>query len=259
MDEPVQGQEPQGGEPDGGIFAPYLDAVPQEHRDTVAGYLKDAEKNVNDRISKASELEKTLGPYKDVQGLDRYQPEDLSQLLAWHQEVTSSDEAFQNWLAQTAGEAGFTKAETEQLEDLESEGAMSQQQIEKLVTERAEAQVQPIRQEMDSWRQERALNDETVAIQTGLKQVETDNNVELNQEQQEAVLKLGEDLEGDDWVAKGYARYAALVGAGQKAFVDQKVSQPPPAVSAGGQEAFKATTSFAQAGEQLRERMRNST
>src|SRR6478609_1077891 len=112
MADDVQPAEGQGAEVEGGIFAPYLDAVPEEHRETVAAYLKDAEKNVNERISKASEIEKRLGPYQDVLDPAAYPPDQLQELLAWHQQVTATPEAFQTWLSETAQEAGLTVKET---------------------------------------------------------------------------------------------------------------------------------------------------
>ena len=255
MTDNVQPDEGQGAEATGGLFDSYLQNVPEDGREVVTSYLKNAEKNVNSRLQEAAELQKTLGPYKDVQGLSQYQPEQLNELLAWHQQVTSSDEAFQQWLAETAEEAGFTKAEAQELEDLEDSGQLSQKQIEQLVAQKAQEQIQPFQQKMESWEQERALNDETSFIQTELKTIEAEHG-ELTQEQQEAVLKLGEDVEGTDWVQKGYQRFQALVGDAQKAFVDGKVNQPKPSLSAGGQEAFKPATSFKDAGEQARERFR---
>ena len=41
-----------------GIFDSYLASVPEDQRETVAGYLKDAEKTVNSRFQEAAELQK---------------------------------------------------------------------------------------------------------------------------------------------------------------------------------------------------------
>ena len=115
MPDDVQPQEGQGSEATGGLFDSYLEAVPAEARETVTSYLKDAEKNVNSRLQEAAEYKKTWEPYQGVEALKSYPPEQLSELLAWHQQVTSSDDAFQQWLANAAQEAGLTKAEEQEL------------------------------------------------------------------------------------------------------------------------------------------------
>lgn len=260
MPDDVQPTEGQGTDGDGGIFAPYLEAVPEEHRETVTGYLKDAEKNVNERLAEASELKKTWEPYKQVEALTQYQPEALNELLAWHQQVTSSDEAFQDWLAQAAGEAGFTKAETEQLEDAESEGVLSQAKIEELVAERAAQQVQPLEQRFDQWEQQQQINATETEIRDELTALEKEHSISLSDEQKAMVLDLGINHEGDgNWVRSGFERFQQITSEGQRAFVAEKSGQPATALSAGAAEMLKPATSFDEAGKQLRERLRQNS
>src|SRR5476651_2306791 len=108
--QPDEGQ----GDAGTGIFDPYLSAVPEDAREAVAGYLKDAEKNVNGRLAEAAELQKSLGAYKDVD-LSGYDPETLSQLLTWHQQTTADPAAYRQFIESEATELGITPKEAEEV------------------------------------------------------------------------------------------------------------------------------------------------
>lgn len=257
MPDDVQAPEAQGGEAPG-IFDPYLDAVPEDARETVAGYLKDAEKHVNDRIQKASELEKTLGPYQQVEALANYKPEDLQELLVWHQQVTSSDEAYQEWLAAQAQAAGFTKAEAEQLETAEEDGELSREQIQKLIEERAAEQLGPLQQQVSELAEARLVDSIEQDIRDEWKRLEAESGMEFSDDQKAMILDLGLNYEGDQsWVQVGFDRFKEITAAGAAAFVQEKAAQPKTPISTGGQEAFKPTTDFGEANRQMRERLRS--
>src|SRR5207302_955183 len=118
-----QGTAPEGGqgEAQGSIFDPYLQSVPDgwdsapqgTPREIVSQYLKDAEKNVNTRLSEAADLQKRFGDYKDID-LSRVQPQQLSQVLDWYSQVGQSPEAYQEWLKEAATEAGLIQAEQQE-------------------------------------------------------------------------------------------------------------------------------------------------
>lgn len=255
-EQPVEGQDATAST---GLFDSYLQAVPEDARETVASYLKDAEKNVNSRLEKAAELEKTWGPYQNVDALSQYPPEQLSELLAWHQQVTSSDEAFQQWLSQAAGEAGFTKAETEDLATAEETGELSQAKIEQLIQDRASQQLQPLEQKLSQWEEKQVLNETANEFSSEIARLEKEHG-DFNEEVVKAIIDLGKDYEGEgSWVQAGYDRLEKISGDAQRAFVTAKSGQPAGALSAGGLEAFKATTSFKEAEEQLRERLRQTS
>lgn len=260
MPDPVQPDEGQGGEATTGLFDSYLQAVPEEHRETVTGYLKDAEKNVNSRLEKAAELEKNLGPYQQVEALNQYDPGQLNELLAWHQQVTASDEAFQQWLAQAAGEAGFTKAETEQLEDAESEGVLSQERIEQLVADRAAQQVQPLEERLSAWEKDQQVTAVETEINSEFSRLEKEHKLSLDDDQRAEIMDLGIGHEGDgSWVQFGFDRYRKIGAASQAAFVTDKAGQPGSPLSAGATEAFKPATTFDEARKQLTERLRQNS
>src|SRR5580692_10634926 len=129
MPEEVQPDLGQGPDESGGLFDSYLQTVPEDGRDTVAGYLKDASKQVESRLQDAAEIQKNLGPYQQVETLAQYTPEQLNELLAWHQQVTSNDDAFKSWLSNAAQEAGLTPAEESQLSEAEEVGDLTPEQV----------------------------------------------------------------------------------------------------------------------------------
>jgi hypothetical protein len=256
MADDVQPVEGQGAEAPG-IFDAYLQAVPEEARESVTGYLKDAEKNVNERLAEASELKKTWEPYQQVEALKSYPPEQLSELLAWHQQVTASDEAFQSWLAQAAEDAGFTKAEAKELEEAEETGALDQKKIEQLVAERFAQQVQPLEQRLTDWEKTQQTNAIEAEISDDFGALEAEHKVKFSDDQKKAILDLGIEHQGEgSWVKHGFERFQKLAAESQRAFVAEKSGNPESGLSAGGQEAFKPPTSFEDAGKQLRERLR---
>jgi len=257
MPDDVQDQGSQGGEAtDGGIFAPYLEAVPDEARESVASYLKDAEKNVNERIAKASEIEKTLGPYQQVEGLSNYQPDQLQELLGWHQQIVSSPEAYQQWLAQEAEQAGFTKAEAEELQEAEAMGELTPEAVQKIIDERVQQALGPITEQQQEFARAQAINDIEQDIHSQLGRIESENKIKLSDAAKETLLKLGEGHEGDDWVQVGFDRLKERWAEGQKSFVSDKSSQPQVPMSTGGTEAAKPPTTFDEANKQFKERLR---
>ncbi len=266
MDDPVQDQESQGGEATGGLFDSYLNAVPDDARETVASYLKDAEKNVNSRLEQAAQLEKSLGPYKDVD-LSGYDPEDLSQLIAWHQQVTASDEAFQAWLREQAEEAGLTPAQEQALETAEQDGELTREEIQQLIQQTAEERLSPVQEQLSALQAEKAVDLEAQAIDQAFAGIQQEFKLELSKDQKAVILDLGMPLAFDkkgeelpmgdsSWVRSGFDRWKEITTAGQKAFVEQKVAQPAGSLTAGGTPAFKPATTFEEANAQLRERMR---
>ncbi len=264
---PDDAQPPEGqGTEAPGIFDPYLQAVPEEARDAVAGYLKDAEKNVNGRLSEAAELQKTLGPFKDVD-LTGYQPEELSQLLAWHQQVTASDEAFQTWLRTSAEEAGLTQAQETDLAEKEEAGELTREEVQQLIQQTRDEQLGPLQEEVRSIRETEAVNTEHQAIDEAFGQIQSEFKLDLTKDQKAVILDLGmplaydakgEELPAGDasWVRGGFDRWREIQAAGQKLFVEEKAQQPGASLTAGGTPALKPITSYEDANAALRERLR---
>ena len=268
MDEHVQPDEGQGGETTAGIFDPYLSAVPEEARDAVAGYLKDAEKNVNGRLQEAAELQQSLGAYKDVD-LPGYEPEDLQQLLQWHQQVTSSDDAFREWLRQSAEEAGLTPAQEDVLEDAEATGELSREEVQQLIQQTAEERMGPLQEEVTTFRQEKEVDTEASAIDQAFSEIQSEFKLDLTKDQKAVIMDLGMPLAVDakgnelpmgdaSWLKAGFDRWKEITAQGQKAFIEEKASMPGSPLTAGGTAAQKPITSFADANSAMRERLRQS-
>lgn len=259
MDDPVQGQEPQGG---GSAETPTalesdLQTVPEEYREHVAPILERWEKNTNARLQEAAELKKTLGPYQEIQALSAYQPEQLSELLAWHQQVTSSEDAYRQWLTEQAQNAGLTPQEEQQLADAGETGELSQERIEQIIEERSQQRLQPLEQQLNQLVEQQAVNTTEGEIRDGFARFEKDAGKKFSDEEKEAILELGINEQGDNWLEVGLDRWNKMTAMVQKAFVDEKAGAPGSALSAGGTEAFKATTDSKEAGEMARSLFRS--
>lgn len=256
------------GDASSGIFDPYLQAVPEDARDVVAGYLKDAEKNVNGRLQQAAELEKTWEPYKDIQGtLAAYDPEQLSQLLAWHQQITADDGAFQAWIRQAATEAGLTLQEEQQLAAAEEHGELTREEVQQLIQQTAEQRMEPIQAQLSQLEAEKAVDYEAQAIDQAFAQIQSTSKLELSKDQKAVILDLGMPLAVDargqelpmgdaSWVQAGFDRWKEITAAGQRAFVEEKAAQPKGALTSGGTAALKPITGWGEANDALRERLR---
>jgi hypothetical protein len=253
--QPVEGQgsEAAGGSP----YDSYLQTVPEQAKEAAEQWFRDTSKGLDAKLAEAAELQKTLGPFKEVQSLSAYQPQDLQELLAWHQQVTSSPEAYQEWLAVQAQEAGFTKAEAEQLEEAEESGEFSREQIQKLIDERAEQQLSPLQQQVSELAEARLVDSIEQDIKSEWSRLEAESKTTLTESQKAMILDLGLNYEGDEsWVQYGFDRFKEITAEGAKAFVEDKAAAPRPAMTAGGQEAFKPTTEWSEANQQMRERLR---
>ena len=257
MPDDVQPQEGQGSEATGGLFDSYLEAVPAEARETVTSYLKDAEKNVNSRLQEAAEYKKTWEPYQGVEALKSYPPEQLSELLAWHQQVTSSDDAFQQWLANAAQEAGLTKAEEQELAAAEDEGELTREQVQQLVEQQAAERMQPVEQQLQELVEIRQTDAIEQEIRDTFSKFEAEKDTKFSDEQKVAIMNFTIHDESDEqWLEHGLEQWEKMVAMVQKDFVDTKTSQPEPAMSTGSQAQTKATTDWSEANNQMRERFR---
>jgi hypothetical protein len=270
MPDDLQPQEGQG-DAGSGIFDPYLSAVPEDARDAVAGYLKDAEKNVNGRLAQAADLEKTLGPYREVDltGLD---PEGLNQLLGWWRQVAADETALDAWIAQEADAKGLelTPKQQQELADAEQQGELTREQIQELIQQTAEQRLSPIQEQLSQLEAEKAVDIETQAIDQAFASIQAENKLELSKDQKAVILDLGMPLAFDakgnelpmgdsSWVKAGFDRWKEIQSLGAKTFIEQKAQQPGAALTAGGTPALKPITSFEDANAAMRERLRANT
>lgn len=263
-------EEPEGQGADeaaGGLFDSYLQSVPEDQRETVGTYLRDASKNVEGRLQEAAEFRKQWEPFSQIDGLSQYDPQQLSELLAWHQQVTSNPDAFQQWLAQAAKDAGLTPAEEQQLSELEQDGELSREQIEQLIQQQADQRLAPLQERLDQFESDQAVGQEETAIRQVFDEIEAEHNLNLTEQQKEIVMDLGMasavDAKGQElpmgdasWVKKGFERFQAIASEAQRSFVDGKSQQPKPPISGGGVPATKGPRTFEEARQQAMGRLR---
>jgi hypothetical protein len=255
--------QPEAVEPEGGsIFDPYLQSVPEgwdsapqgSPREIVTSYLKDAEKNVNSKLQEAADLQKQFGDYKDID-LSAVPPQQLSQVLEFVREVGASPEAYQEWLRAEAEAAGLLTPQQQQEQEPGGDP-----DFEAYIQQRIEGALSPMQQQLAQYDERFSANDQAQAqqqmeghIESTLSGLEAEHKLQLTDEQQEAVLALGEQIETDDWVEQGFAKYQALTGQANAAFVADKASQPTPALRTGGQAAPAKPKTFADVREQALE------
>lgn len=257
MTDDVQPDEGQGG--DGGSpYDSYLQSVPEQAREAAETWFKDTSKGLEAKLSEAAEIRKTWEPYKDALDPKAYPPEQLSELLAWHKQVTSSDEAFKEWLGGAAKEAGLTQAQENALETAEETGELSKEDIQKLIDERADAKVGPLAEQLSELQNERQISALEQDIRGRMTEIEKETGQKYSEEQKAVIYDLGKDAPDDaDWVKVGHERFVAIVSAGQKDFVDGKSKMPgSPIKGGGGEERLKPSTDIKEVEAQARERMR---
>ena len=136
-------------------------------------------------------------------------------------------------------------------------GADTDPELEAYIQSRIEGALSPVQQQLAQYDERFSANDQAQAqhemeshIESTLASLAAEHKLELTDEQQEAVLALGEQVETNDWVEQGFAKYLALTGAAQASFVNGKTGQPSPAIRSGGQAAPVQGKTFADVREQ---------
>ena len=269
MPDDVQPQEGQGTEGTESPYDSYLQSVPPEAKEAAEQWFRDTSKGLDAKLQEAAQLRNTLGPYKDVD-LSGYDPEDLSQLLAWHQQVTANPDTFKEWLTREAQEAGITPAEEEQLEQAEESGELTREQIQQLIQQTAEERLGPVQAQVTALEEREAVNEESQAIDKAFGEIQNENKLELTKDQRAVILDLGMPLALDEkgnelpmgdssWVKAGFDRWREIQSAGQRLFVEEKAAQPSGSLTAGGTPQFKPATTFEEANAQMRERLRQQS
>jgi hypothetical protein len=265
MPDSVQPDEGQGDSGTPGVFDSYLETVPEDGREAVTAYLKDAEKNVNTRLSEAATLQKDWGGYSEhlADYREQYKPEELAQILAWHQQVTQDDNTYQLWLRDAAKQAGIDLAEGEPTPADADAGELTREEITALVEQQATERLSPIQERLDHYEQEQATAQEQQAIEAELSRLEGESKLQLTKEQKATVLELGwasAEGQGDDpkakWVQAGFDRFREIHAEGGRLFVERAQGGPAAPLQAGGVPNAKPVTSFEDAKKMALERLR---
>lgn len=259
MPDDAQPDEGQGDSGSGGSpYDSYLQDVPEQAREAAEAWFKDTSKGLDSKFQEAAEYRKQWEPYEEAFDKDAYPPESLRELTGWHQQVTSSDEAYQEWLSEQAKNAGFTREEAEALEVAEETGDLSREEVQKLIEDAAEQRVAPLREELTQFQTEQAVNAEEGKIRTRIDELQKEANVTLTEADKAVVFDLGANDSGEDWVKTGFDRYREIVAQGQKAFVNEKVDAPATPMTGGGGEQFKPSNDWKTVESQARERLRQA-
>lgn len=260
MPEDAQPVEGQGGEATESPYDSYLQTVPPEAREAAETWFRDTSKGLDAKLQEAAEFRKQWEPYGSVEALPSYDPQSLTQLLEWHQQVSQSPEAFKEWLANTAREEGLTPAEEAEVEQEAIEGEMTPQAIEALIAEKAAERIAPLEQRLENWEVERAVDAEDQSIRSEFERLQAENGVTLTNDQKAIVVDLGINHEGQgSWVQHGFERFQSMSSAAQKAFVEDKTKAPPTAVSPGGVASLEPAKDWKTAEARHRERLRQAT
>ena len=263
MDENVQPDEGQGDQ-SGGLFDSYLQDVPEDGRPTVESYLKDAERQVNSKLEKAAETERTWSPYSQIRDVP---PEQLAELAAWGKDVLQSQDTLDAWIIEQAEQKGLSRQEAEELADDVEDGTLEPNQVRETVDQRAQELLSPLQEQVEELRTERYVDVETQAIESALSGLEKEHKTDLSEQDREVILTLGLDSATDpngnelpvgdvSWVQAGFDRFREIGAAAQRAFVEEKAAQPASALTTGASQAQAPILDFKDAGAALRERLR---
>lgn len=264
--QPGQGQGAEAGTGTPTALESYLQSVPEDQRAIVEPHLREHEKNVNGRLAEAAQFRKTWEPFSQIDALSQYDPQQLSELLAWHQQIVSTPEAFQQWLAEAAKEAGLTLAEQQQLSEAEADGELTREQVEQLIQQQADQRLAPLQQRLEQFEQDQMVGQEETAIRQAFDQIEAESKLSLSEAQKEMILDLGMAFVGAEgkelpmgdasWVQKGFERFQSIASEAQRDFVDGKSQQPNPPLPTGGQAAATGPKTFQEARQQALGRLR---
>jgi hypothetical protein len=250
-----------------GVFDSYLQQVPEDGRETVAAYLKDAQSNVNSRLEEAAQLRDNWGPYDQhlAPFRDVYEPEELAQILTWYNQVSTDEEAYNAFVSDAAKQAGLLGDEKG---DEESLGDLTREEVAQLLEQQQQGllsqSIGPLQERLAAFEQEQMVSQIEAQSNAALEALEGEKSVQLTKEQRALVLELGAaspesenpDPMNPDWVKAGFERFQAITTAGQQAFVERAQQQPNAPMSTGATAAATRPKTMEEAHKMAVERLR---
>lgn len=240
-----------------------LESVDPTMRAALEPHLKAIEANATKKFQEAAEYRKGWAPYEEL-GVNNVPIEVMQELFEFAR-IANDPEQFQQWWQEVGETKGFHSAEldTDDL-DLTDADDLTPERIKELVAEAVSENLNPIQERFQAQDQERALAEANEAIEQQMAQIRSDNpNLPEGAEDDIAQLAMAYvDDDPDNAIAKGFEKYKALVGQGEKNLFAQKSNQPmapestgTPATSAEGITSFDDP----RLKEQARERMRQAS
>jgi hypothetical protein len=253
----------------GGIFDSYLQSVPEDGREVVAGYLKDAQSNVNSRLEEAAQLKQNWGGYDEhlAPFRDVYKPEELAQILAWYNQVSTDEEAYKAFVSDAAKQVGLVGDESGGGE-AEPPGDLTREEVAQLLEQQQQGllsqAITPLQERLAAFEQEQMVGQIEAQSNAALAALEGEKGVQLTKEQRALVLELGAaspesenpDPLNPEWVKAGFERFQAITTAGTQAFVERAQQQPNTPMTTGATAAANRPKTMEEAHKMAVERLR---
>ncbi len=231
-----------------------LASAPEEYRPFLEAELKKIEGNATKKFTEAAEYRKRWEPYEAL-GIADVSPEDVEGLLQLYN-LAQDETKFDEWLKSTAEQRGLLGGGDD---DDDLDGDEDDLDIGKMVEERLQAAMAPILEQLQSTQQTQRVQAAEQEIATELAGLLEQRQLELDDEDKQAVYALAAPFADDDpdgALQKGLEAYMKISGRAQRSLVESKVTQPNGAME-GGQPntAPEEINSFAQAKKAARERL----
>lgn len=250
----------------GGLFDSYLQSVPEDGRETVAAYLKDAQTNVNGRLEEAAKLKENWGGYDEHLAPFRevYKPEELAQILSWYNQVSTDEEAYKAFVSEAAKQTGLLGDEGTP----EEQGDLTREEVAQLLEQQQQGLISqsigPLQQRLEAFEQEQMIGQIEAQSGVALEALESETSVQLTKEQRALVLELGAaspeaenaDPMNPDWIKAGFERFQAITTAGQQAFVQRAQEGPAAPMTTGAVAQAKRPQTMEEAHKMAVERLR---
>lgn len=244
--EPVQPDvEGQGGGGTEGSapYADYLDRIPEELRGDVEPVFRDWDKNVTQRFQEAAQYRDQWQPYEQYRD-HLGSPEDLAGLLQFRDALQNDPQAIRDWYEQTyAPQFGLTQQQQEQAagQDPVDFFAGDKEQIDQLLSERLtplQSQVEQLAQHYQQQQAQQVLDEAHQFIDGQLSDLEQKHPDAFKIDgAKDIIADIANRYSQDDpenAIPRAFDDFQKWIGAVQTATLQQKASDPEPALSGGG-------------------------
>jgi hypothetical protein len=251
------GENGNGAEP-GGLYQEALQGVPQELRGYVEPVLKQWDQKVNPRLQEAAELRKQFEPLSQVEGLADIAPDNLKELVDFHQLLSNPDaasvedrQALVGQIAQLLGvQAGGDLSEDQWVQmgtengwfegedgGNDAGGGLDENALVQKVIEALRPEIEPVKQFMGKQEQSQQAEKDRAQLEARMGEVLGelgDIDDDAKAEASRAITELAwAFVEDDDPIGKAFERFKQITGRAQGDLVDRKLQQPNGALSGG--------------------------
>ncbi len=242
----TQPEEGQGGESQGFVES-YLERnVPEDYRTHVEPYLRDVEKNTNERFREHADYRKQWEPYEEL-GLTEYDPESLQNLIQFAQMAADEDQ-FKEWVSSAAREMGLIDAD-EDIDDLEDE---DESDLEALLEQKLEERLKPLTERERQREEQERINAASEQIDEEINTLKE----QYGEFDEQIVYRFALPYDGPDAIQQGFKDYQEWLSKTENGVLEGKDSTPPPPEGHGRADTTaKPITEFSEAKRLARERI----